>query len=407
LVSKVPNAAETIVSQFLEVTAMPSWVTLEIIDSDVLWRMTRRKLRLSVTILVLLMVGLTRSKAQDDFTGLSTRAAAARDSTDPATAIPLYEAALKIKPDWMEGLWMAGSLLYGADQYQSAAGYLAHLTSLAPEAAQSWALLGLCEYETESFKSALEHMNLATSLGLEKQPQMMLVLEFHEAAVLTKLGRFDDALQKYSSFFDSRVSDQQVLVGLGLLSLRRPLAPAEVPPADHDLYLNAGAAFAAMLANDQTKARQLYGDLVQRFPDNPNVHYAYGYFLFGTDADAAIAQWNTALVLDPANLGAHTLLAWAFCLRGEQQPAINHAEAALAKNPDEAVPQLVLGRELVVSGHVDDGLAHIEQAVHLQPANLEAHLALASAYSEAGRKADARKERELCMQMQAERRHAQ
>ena len=363
--------------------------------------------RLVLSFVLLFLVGAANSLADDRFDDLVARATAARSSSDPTRAVPLYEEALKIKPDWMEGLWLTGSLLYGADQYKDAAGYLRHLTAVAPQAAQAWALLGLCEYETSDSISSLEHIQRATSIGLQDQPQMSLVLSFHEAALLAKLGRFDESLDKYSAFFDARVTDPQVILGLGLVSLQRAITPSQVLPADHDLVLNAGMAFSAMLANDQPKARQLYEELVKQFPSDANVHYAYGYFLFGTDVDAAIEQWNRALALDPSNAGAHTLLAWTLSLRGDETAAVNHAKAAILQNPEQAVPQLVLGRALVADGHLDDGLPHIEQAVHLQPKNLEAHLALASAYSEAGRKNDAQKERQLCLTMQSEKHLAQ
>ena len=345
--------------------------------------------------------------ADDSFDDLAARAKTAQESSDPNAAIPLYNAALKIKPDWKEGLWLAGSLLYGADRYAEAIPYLSRLTGLAGRAAESWALLGLCEYETRNFSSSLEHIQHAISIGIPNQPQMMLVLAFHEAALLTKLGRFDESTQKYSVFFDIRVSDQQVLIGLGLLSMRRLIAPVEVSPADRELYVSAGSAFAAMLADDQPGAHRLYEELAARFPSDANVHYAYGYFLFGTDGDAAISQWNRALAIDPTNLGANAMLAWAFLQRGDEAVASVHAKAALAKNPDEVVPQLVLGRVLVDSGHLQDGLLHIEKAVRLQPENIEANLALAGAYSEAGRTSDAQRERLRCMEIQAEKRHAQ
>jgi Flp pilus assembly protein TadD len=45
------------------------------------------------------------------------------------------------------------------------------------------------------------------------------------------------------------------------------------------------------------------------------------------------------------------------------------------------------------------GIEHLEQALRLEPDNLEVHIALAKAYSKSGRKDDARRERMLCLQL--------
>ena len=46
---------------------------------------------------------------------------AARDGKQLEQAITLYQRALKLKPDWDEGLWNLGSIAYDLDRYSECA----------------------------------------------------------------------------------------------------------------------------------------------------------------------------------------------------------------------------------------------------------------------------------------------
>jgi tetratricopeptide (TPR) repeat protein len=340
--------------------------------------------------------------AAGSFADLSTRAAAARDANDAKSAIALYKQALQLNPNWQAGWWGAGSLEYDSGQYADGVRSLGRLVALSPAAGPAWALLGLCEYETGAYGPAFEHIQRSLALGVGDQQQMIGVLKFHEALLLTKTGAFDAAVRKYSEFVPGNVSDQQVLLGLGLAQLRQAATPPEIPAPQRDLFLAAGSALAASLVQDKARSKTAYNDLLARFPDNANVHYAYGYFEFGANPEQAIKEWERALSIDPSNSASHAMLAWAFWLLDEKEKALIHAQAAVAKDPNSTVAHIVLGRSLVLEGRVNAGIEHLELAARLEPVNLEVHLALATAYSEAGRKLDSRRERQLCAKMQAE-----
>ena len=96
------------------------------------------------------------------------------------------------------------------------------------------------------------------------------------------------------------------------------------------------------------------------------------------------------------------MLAWYYLLHGDPLRALPHAQISAGATPESATAQLVLGRALVESGSVSDGLLHLEGALKLDPSNLEVHLALVKAYSESGRKEEASRERRLCVDMTKE-----
>ncbi len=349
---------------------------------------------------LLLAAFASAQESPDSFAGLSAQAAKARAANDIPSAIKLYKQALALNPNWQEGWWMAGSLQYDSGQYADGVDSLRQLVNLRPGTGAAWALLGLCEYETGSYAAAFNDIERSLTIGVGNQLQMIAVLKFHQALLLNKRGEFDSALQKYTALI-SPTTDEQFLLGLGLTALRHAELPNEVSPGQKALFAEAGQALAAFLIGNYAGAQTAYDQLLAHFPNDPDVHYAYGYFALHSDPDRAIEEWERTLRIDPSHAGAHAMLGWTFWLRNEDEKALAQAEQAVAKDPNSTVGQIVLGRLLVKKGHVATGIEHLASALRIEPDNLEAHLALATAYSEAGRKLDSQRERQLCLQMQS------
>jgi Flp pilus assembly protein TadD len=79
--------------------------------------------------------------------------------------------------------------------------------------------------------------------------------------------------------------------------------------------------------------------------------------------------------------------------------ALPYATKAARDQPAASGVDLVLGKSLVETGDINGGMKHLENALRSDPDNLEVHLALVKAYANSGRKADARRERLLCLQL--------
>ena len=54
------------------------------------------------------------------FEDLARQATAAREQGKPGEAIQLYQQALQIHPDWEEGWWYVGTLLYDGNHFAEA-----------------------------------------------------------------------------------------------------------------------------------------------------------------------------------------------------------------------------------------------------------------------------------------------
>ncbi len=333
------------------------------------------------------------------FQELSAEASAAREQNDPARAIELYTQALQLNPKSAEAWWYLGSLEYGVENYAPATAALSRYLELMPDAAPALALRGLCEFETADYPQALTDIQKAISLGAAKDPRHQQILLYHEALLLTRLGKFEQALTSYSFFADKQITSPELMLALGLAGLRMPVLPGELRAEQQELVKAAGNAGYHFMAGDPNGAQQAFQSLIEKFPAARNLHYFYGHLLFARDPDAALAEFQNELRVVPENLDAQIMTSWVLLMQDRAGEALPFAQRAVHQNAGSVTAQLVLGRSLMETGNLTDGIEHLEQALKLGPDDLEVHIALATAYSRSGRKEEARNERMLCLQL--------
>lgn len=337
--------------------------------------------------------------APSGFAQLSAEAAAARAQGDASRALTLYQQAVRVNPGWQEGWWYLGQLHYAANDYGQAEDAFTHYLALVPNAAPATALRGLCEFELGQYEASLGDVQHALTLGAADDTRNTQILRYHEGLLLTRLGRFEPALDAYRYFARQHLSSNDLFVAIGLATLRLPLLPQEATAAQNEMSALAGNAAFLLLAQQTDQAAQAFQDFFQRFPGVANVHYTWGYLLYPTDPDAAIVQFRQELSVDPGNAVDQTMLAWAYLMEDDPQEALPEARRAAQEAPRLPLAQLSLGRALLETGDVKGATPILEAALALDPGNLEVHIALARAYSESGREDDARRERLTCLRI--------
>ncbi len=338
-------------------------------------------------------------QAGADFDAISANATAARNAGDTANAVRLYTQAVELNPQWPDGWWFLGVLQYGANQFAPARDALTHFIELKPNAGAALALRGLCEFETGQLTESLGDIQHGITLGAAAQPRNAEILLYHEALLLTRLSYFEEAIGKYTNFVKQGKTNPELTTAIGLAGLRMPIFPQDADPAKAELIAVTGSAAAKVMGGDMESGHQAFQELFARYPNTPNVHYLYGYLLFATQPDAAIAQFQQELTISPNSAVANAMLAWAYGIQGNYGDSLPVAQKAVAEDSTLAMGQLVLGRALVEAGDTTEALPHLEKVLQLEPGNLEAHLTMAKAYSRLGRKDDARRERQLCLEL--------
>jgi tetratricopeptide (TPR) repeat protein len=334
---------------------------------------------------------------QESFDEVAAAAASARDQGNVTQAVTLYQKAVELNSNWPDGWWYLGSLEYGANAFAPASDALSHYLQLTPNAGPALALRGLCEFETAKYPESLQDLQRGIALGAANQPRNAGIILYHEALLLTQAGRFEEALGQYTIMVKHGSLNADVINGIGLASLRMAVLPADIVASQAEIISSVGTAASQVMSGNLDGAQKAFQDVFQRYPTTANLHYVYGYLLFGVEPDHAIAQFQQELTVTPASAITHTMLAWAYGLRGEFAAGLPNAQKAVEEDPSLPMAQLVLGRAMIETGDVHGGLPHLEAVLALEPQNLEAHLALAKAYSELGRKEDARRERLQCL----------
>lgn len=178
---------------------------------------------------------LAAQDGSSSFEEVAAEAAAARDVDDVPQSIELYSRALQLNAKWEEGWWSLGLQQYGSGAYASALDAFSHLLTLNPASAQALALRGLCEFETGDYPQSLADIRKGIASGVVSDAHNEQILRYHEAMLLTRLGRFSDALKAYAPFAEHKLSSAELLVAIGLAGLRIQLLPKDASADQHAL----------------------------------------------------------------------------------------------------------------------------------------------------------------------------
>jgi tetratricopeptide (TPR) repeat protein len=190
-----------------------------------------------------------------DFESLARQATSARERGNAEQAIRFYQQALQIHPEWEEGWWYVGTLLYDRNQFTDALPAFTKVTELDPKLGPAWSFLGLCAFETKDYSAALTALNKGHELGTEQVPSIGKVADYHLVLLLIQHGDFDGATALLTSeFVHGQVADQ-VKIALGLAFLRVPLLPDQVDPSKDSVVAAAGN-IAVLLAQNQRAEAQ-------------------------------------------------------------------------------------------------------------------------------------------------------
>ena len=310
-------------------------------------------------------------------------------------AIAVYKKGVALKPSWDEGWWYLGTLYYDLDQYTEGRDAFKHLTLIKPEVAAGWAMLGLCEYQTRDYTSSLKHVRRAVELGISANQTISDVVHYHFALLLTRNGEFEEALKTLTLFAQRNMNQPDYIEAMGIAALRKPLLPNELPPAEREMVLEVGRAMYDAAALRTAIAATELKAAVEKYNTQPNIHYIYGSFLLFSDVDAGLAELKKELVQSPASVPTLVTLASEYLRVQDYKTALPYAESAVQADPTSFPAHAVLGR-ILSEGNIDPprGVKELERARALAPGSPQVHMALASAYTKAGRKEDAAKDRQ-------------
>jgi tetratricopeptide (TPR) repeat protein len=353
---------------------------------------------------VLLSAAAATSTPAPSFADVSRRAATARESNRLPEAIRLYRQGVRLRPRWDEGWWYLATLLYESDRYPDAREAFRRFLLLKPDAGPAWALRGLCDFRVADYEAALEHIEKGLQLGIGGNADILRVARYHQALLLVRAGQFELATHPLTVLARGEAESTGLVEAIGLMMLRMPRFPADVPEAKRDLVRRAGRAGYLHLARRGEEAGQAFAALVAAFPVEPWVHYAYGVSLLASDVAKGLAELRRETELQPDAVYPHLEIAFELLRQGDNDGAKAAGERAVALAPGLFAAHNALGRALVELGDLERGTRELETAARLAPDSPEMHYSLVRAYTKAGRADDAARERVVFTELDRKRR---
>ena len=262
-----------------------------------------------------------------------------------------------------------------------------------------YGMKGLCEFQLKNYEVALADLLKARDLGVDSD-ELLSAVRYHTAIIMTRLEQYQFAMLNLQPFALKGNDAPTVIEAFGLATLRMPMLPAELPGDRREMVLLAGRGSYYQAARLSGPARPAFEELVARYPDSPNVHYAYGVFLLGEDPDRAIEEFKKELKQSPSHTWSMLQLAFEYIKRSDWEAARPWAQQAVDTAPPDFAGRRALGQVLFELGDTPGAIEQLERGVKLAPDSPSLRFVLARAYQKAGRSADADREREKFRQLQ-------
>lgn len=331
------------------------------------------------------------NSSHEDFGKVAARAEQARNENRIGEAIELYRRGLTLRPQWAEGWWYLGTLLYDQDAFADAAAAFGKAANYSPQIGTAWVMLGLCEFKLNRFDDALKHIQEGRRLGVSADPQFRQVMLYHEGVLLLGKGEFEQAQETLGRMSREGAENDDLTVALGLSVLR--LRPSELLAGDAALrnrVERAGHAEHLAARKRFDEALTGYQRLANDFPKEPNIQYALGrYLLASNDVEGAVAAFQREIENNSLHLPAHLFLADSKLKLKDFVGGLPLAEKAVKLNPRLPLGHYLLGSFLLETGQTARAITELETAERLLPNEPKIHFALARAYARANRRADA------------------
>ncbi len=336
-----------------------------------------------------------RAAGDAAFDALVAAGAEARQAERWEEAIGLYAKAVKIKPDYVEGYWYQGTSYYSLDDLAGGAEAFRKVVRLAPKNGAAYAFLGLCEFGLKEYDRALQHLLQSKILGVGDTADLGNVARYHAAILMTRIEQFEQALETLGEFASEGNDNPRIIEAMGLATLRMPMLPVEAPPDRREMVLMAGRASYMMATRNTAAAAKAFEALAARYPETPNVHYAYGVYLLQEQSDKALDEFKRELEIQPGHAWSVMQIAFEYLKRSDGAAALPWAQQSVAAAPNAFPAHKALGQALLETGDVDGAIKELEIGIRLAPDSPGLHFTLARAYQRAGRMEDATREREL------------
>ncbi|HEY1217855.1 MAG TPA: tetratricopeptide repeat protein [Bryobacteraceae bacterium] len=334
-----------------------------------------------------------QTEAAGSFEDVAQRAQAALQ-VRPAEAVKLYRQAVEMRPDWAEGWFNLAASLYDLGRYAESRDAFRKEVKLMPRMAPGWAFLGLAESEVNDPVQALADIRKGEELGLRGNHEFELAVRLKAAGLLLRASVFDEAMEQLRPVADGTENSPAVVETMGLCSLAVFRTMEGLSDEQRAVVRLTGKAAWALVSHRPEEAGAAYAELLERYPNQPGVHYAHALYLIETDLPAALAELETEVQHTPNHWPALILMSTLRIRQGSPELALESLRAVLKLVPPRYLwlCHAEMGRAYLTSDNTAAAIGELETAMRLEPGSPQVRYLVAQAYRRAGRKEDAQKQ---------------
>ena len=253
-------------------------------------------------------------------------------------AIPQFQNALQINPDFVEAHNNLGAALFQKGKVDEAIVHYQEALKIKPDDAKAHDNLGIALFQKGRVDEAITHYQNALQInpGYAKA-------HYNLGIALFQKGRVDEAITHF----------QRAL---------------EINPDDAKAHNDLGTVLQQKGRVDEAITQ--YEEALKIKPDFAEAHNNLGSALRQKGrVDEAITHYQIALQINPGYAEAHNNLGATLRQKGRVDEAISHYREALNIKPDFAGAHYNLGNALLQKGNLSEAIAHFQQAVQIGPAD--------------------------------------
>jgi tetratricopeptide (TPR) repeat protein len=337
---------------------------------------------------VLSHVGWSQTLAE-----LEARAQAALE-TDPLSAIKLYNQVLEQRPEWGEGWLYLGAAHYAANQFKEAEQAFRKGLQFSPKMGTGWAFLGMSEYQQQKFTPALADIQKGQQIGLGTNHEFESAARQTAAQIMISESKFDEVIAELQPLTKYHDMSPSLITEVGLTALAIPKTPQQLSEHEAKLVALAGQAQWNSTSLHPEQAQAGFEQLVNEYPNDRGVHYAYGIFLMERDQSAALQQFQKEASTHPDFWEAWLLIADLQTKAGAPDQALLSVGHARNNAPQTAqwLCAAEAGSAYLAQGNAGEAVSSFREAIRERPDSAQLHYYLSRALKRNKQPADAARE---------------
>jgi tetratricopeptide (TPR) repeat protein len=245
----------------------------------------------------------------------------------------------------------------------------------------------------------LEH--LTRGRELKANDELLSTASYYLALLMNYYGEFEAAAKLLLPFALKQNASPTVIEAFGIAMLRRRYLPATIPAQERAKIDQVGRAAFLSVAKTAGHGVPEMEQLVEKYPEDLDIRFAYGSMLVDEEPETAIEQFRQVLAGNPEDYLANRMLGTMLSKRRQFDEAVRLLNKARELRPHSIAARYQLAVAKLATARFEESRVLLEQIVEQTPEFTAARVTLATVYYRLGRKLDGDRQRAAVRELNA------